>query len=329
MWYKRYINWVNITLGNKHGDTLILDGIATPVNSDNFDIVDAKIRSMFNRADSVRIDGQYVKVDKSSIKVSPYEIIMPKTFRTAYNLNEFTSLDEIKDNPDYFIEQYIKNQATKINSKLFDIELKCTSGNHYYLAQKKYPSLKLLSNINTVELDGKLYRQDNANNIMYEITPDTKIYVDRTGVEVIVDPNLEFFLDNLAYDVPKISNNLSGDKLRNILSVLEESNSPSVEKYYKYITSAAKTGEQIQENSDDYHAIDVNDENNPIVKIGRAKYQSFLKSLDIVATRTPSQSMQSFMPMRVVAFDNPDINTAYVSTLQILLQGSDYTFLTV
>ena len=78
---------------------------------------------------------------------------------------------------------------------------------------------------------------------MYEITPDTKIYVDRTGVEVIVDPNLEFFLDNLAYDVPKISSNLSGDKLRNILSVLEESNSPSVEKYYKYITSAAKTGE--------------------------------------------------------------------------------------
>jgi hypothetical protein len=30
------------------------------------------------------------------------------------------------------------------------------------------------------------------------------------------------------------------------------------------------------------------------------------------------------MPMRVVAFDNPDINTAYVSTAQILLQGSDY-----
>lgn len=328
-WYKRYINWVNITLGNKNGDTLILDGIATPVNSDNFDIVDAKIRSMFNRADSVRIDGQYVKVDKSSIKVSPYEIIMPKTFRTAYSLDEFASLDEIKDNPDYFIEQYIKNQATKINSKLFDIELKCTSGNHYYLAQKKYPSLKLLSNINTVELDGKLYRQDNANNIMYEITPDTKIYVDRTGVEVIVDPNLEFFLDNLAYDVPKISNNLSGDKLRNILSVLEESNSPSVEKYYKYITSAAKTGEQIQQNSEDYHAIDINDESSPIVKISRAKYQSFLKSLDIVATRTPSQSMQSFMPMQVVAFDNPDINTAYVSTLQILLQGSDYTFLTV
>ena len=34
--------------------------------------------------------------------------------------------------------------------------------------------------------------------------------------------------------------------------------------------------------------------------------------------------MQSFMPMKVVAYDNPDINTAHVSTMQILLQGSDF-----
>jgi hypothetical protein len=30
------------------------------------------------------------------------------------------------------------------------------------------------------------------------------------------------------------------------------------------------------------------------------------------------------MPMKVVAYDNPDLNNAYVSTLQILLQGSDF-----
>lgn len=30
------------------------------------------------------------------------------------------------------------------------------------------------------------------------------------------------------------------------------------------------------------------------------------------------------MPMKVVAYDNPDINTAHVSTMQILLQGSDF-----
>ena len=53
-------------------------------------------------------------------------------------------------------------------------------------------------------------------------------------------------------------------------------------------------------------------------------HSSFLKSLEVVASLTPSQSMQSFMPMRIVAFDNPNINTAFVSTAQIWLQGSDY-----
>lgn len=49
-----------------------------------------------------------------------------------------------------------------------------------------------------------------------------------------------------------------------------------------------------------------------------------MKSLDIVAARIPAQSMQSFMTMRIAGFDNPNINTAYVSTAQIWLQGSDY-----
>jgi len=34
--------------------------------------------------------------------------------------------------------------------------------------------------------------------------------------------------------------------------------------------------------------------------------------------------MQSFMPMRIVGFDNSGTNTAYVSTAQIWLQGSDF-----
>ena len=59
-------------------------------------------------------------------------------------------------------------------------------------------------------------------------------------------------------------------------------------------------------------------------KIGAEMHTSFLKSLEVVASRTPSQSMQSFMPMKIVAFDNPNINTAFVSTAQIWLQGSDY-----
>lgn len=57
---------------------------------------------------------------------------------------------------------------------------------------------------------------------------------------------------------------------------------------------------------------------------GKETHTSFLESLNIIAARIPAQSMQSVMPMKIVFFDNPDRNTAYVSTTQIWLQGSDY-----
>jgi hypothetical protein len=59
-------------------------------------------------------------------------------------------------------------------------------------------------------------------------------------------------------------------------------------------------------------------------ELGDELYTSFEKSLDIIAARIPAQCMQSFMPMRVVGYEDFDINTAYVNTMQIFLQGSDY-----
>jgi hypothetical protein len=48
-------------------------------------------------------------------------------------------------------------------------------------------------------------------------------------------------------------------------------------------------------------------------------HTSFLKTLNIVAARIPAQNQQSFMAMEVEAYDNPDINSAYVSTYQFFL----------
>ena len=66
---------------------------------------------------------------------------------------------------------------------------------------------------------------------------------------------------------------------------------------------------------------------NYISEQGSNIYNSFIQSLNLIAARIPAQSMQSFMPMRIAAFIDSDVNTAYVSTLQTYLQGSDYTFL--
>lgn len=57
--------------------------------------------------------------------------------------------------------------------------------------------------------------------------------------------------------------------------------------------------------------------------IGKKMYASWEKSHELVAARIPAQSMQSFMPMRNVAYNLGGRNDAYVSVSQLWLQGSD------
>ena len=61
-----------------------------------------------------------------------------------------------------------------------------------------------------------------------------------------------------------------------------------------------------------------------IISKGFNKHTSFLSSLDSVVSRTPAQSHQSFMTMRVVGFDQGRTNSIYVNRMQLFLQGSDY-----
>lgn len=53
-------------------------------------------------------------------------------------------------------------------------------------------------------------------------------------------------------------------------------------------------------------------------------YDSFVQSLNIVGARIPTQAMQSFMPMHIIAFTAVDTNAVYVPAAQTALQGSDY-----
>ena len=51
---------------------------------------------------------------------------------------------------------------------------------------------------------------------------------------------------------------------------------------------------------------------------------SFLRSLEVTASRIPAQTLQSFMQMQIAGFVNSDKNLCYVSHFQTYLQGSDY-----
>jgi hypothetical protein len=62
---------------------------------------------------------------------------------------------------------------------------------------------------------------------------------------------------------------------------------------------------------------------NNIIRLAKAKYDSFEKSLRFVGTRIPCQSMQSFAPMEIIVFTDSEVNEVYVPTNIFYLQGSD------
>lgn len=54
------------------------------------------------------------------------------------------------------------------------------------------------------------------------------------------------------------------------------------------------------------------------------QYISFLDSLNVISSRIPAQTLQSFMAMKTIGWTANSKNMAYVSVFQTYLQGSDY-----
>lgn len=334
-WFNRYAQWVNVKLGRNDGSSIKLNGVNTVVNAANFRSVHMQVLNLLKKSQQVRIDGDWHTVDKNSLREQAYEVIMPKTFATKFGLREFDDLNTIQNDRDYFIKQYLKNQATKVNPQQYSIEFKRADGNHLYVLNKKRvpgSQLKKLSGIVTsTDEEGNVYRLDANGNTLYKITSDTEIYTDSLGNEVIVSDDLEHYINELKYDSVKLSENLIDfpSIIDSTCKALRKSVNKNARSFGRYIMSGGNTAQDILRSNAEYHSVTLENyqqepDTNPIIRAGREKHTSFLRSLDIVAARIPAQSMQSYMPMKIIAFDNPDINTAYVSTYQILLQGSDY-----
>ena len=338
-WYQKYTYWINAYLENGNGDKLILPGTTNRIviTDSNFDAVDKMVRQILSRTTQIKINGELVTIDKTSIEVSPYEVILPKTFATNFGLTEFDDLYSIKNDKYFFIRRYLENAATKVDESQYQVELKTDNAKHYYLLNKKglesatglrhIPKSQVLT---MTTADGKKYRLDSKSNTMYRINDDFELYLDESNNEIIVTNDFNFYINNLNYSAVKISESVNTKEQQDsILKTLERSKNITAKQYASYLTGMSDIMPLMEANRRYHSKVNLSnyrevDQNDPIIRRGFEKHSSFLKSLDIIAARVPAQSMQSFMPMKIVAFDNPDINTVYVSTMQILLQGSDY-----
>lgn len=318
------------------------------------------------------IDNQPITVDKNSIEVQPYEIVMPKIFLEEFGLEQYSNLDEIVNNPDYFYDRMVNNFDTKVfDETLYDIELKRTNGKHVYIkdksgAQAGWDSeLEKVTIYKKVDELGKIWRVDLATNKkMYQLFNDTdEVYrVPGTDIEIIATSNkievnkeneddktlqsgITFYLNNFKYQSIHISEALAAGKtdlfepaqrpmFDNIMEMIADSKNKCAQSWIKLFTG--DTDKDIEEGKQGWKKdrVEFNKELNDFSQLGGRlrsylreqatnMHTSLLKSLDIIAARIPAQNQQSFMPMKVVAWENPNVNTAYVSVMQFFLQGSD------
>lgn len=289
-------------------------------------------------SNTVFVDGQQIVINKDSINISAYETIMPKIYMSKFGLDQYDDLSTIKNDPLFFMKRMLANWQSKVDDRDFDIELKRLNGNHTYLVNKStFKSTTLAPK----EIDkgwdgGKIYRKGPKGENMYRLSSENDmVYTDANGNEIIVTDDLGFYLESTSYHTIRVSDSAAqSSHFESIINPVLVSQGKVAKRFSKYVNHDDVAKNVLRMNQSYRASLDSIQKNpnkavsDPSVQMiyesSQEIYSSFIKSLDVLAARIPSQTMQSFMPMKVVAFDNPDVNSAYVNYWQIWLQGSDF-----
>lgn len=306
-----------------------------------------KISKDFNGERQLYVNGELITVNPDTIKTKAYELIMPKVYQSRFGLEENDQVAEILQDPEFFTKRALNRVKEQyVADSCFHYELKAFNGKHIYIFDSRLgdldpdifkPSKKAGD---PVEVESGVWeRQDVDGNFIHGLSSgnDKIMQVGDLGYEVIVTDNPEYYLENMSYNIATFSNEtVSEENLQALASNLKGTKSRNAKKFLKAIANnqgKIRNFRNLKQRNSEINSLSLDPKVNELKEItdlreqfekeGAELFASFNKSLDIIAGRIPAQSQQSFMPQRVVAFDNNDINTAYVSTFQLFLQGSD------
>lgn len=301
----------------------------------------------------ISIGGEEVSIDGDSITPIAFELIMPKIYKTIFGLQEGDDLQRISEDKNFFTRRGISRLKNKIeNDSLYDYQLKRFTGDHMYIFDANHgpiPQELILSpNFHLfTEQDGSYSRVDVDGNVIYPLSSkDDVVMMTADGVEVIVTKNPAFFIENNNSNAITFSNSRVDEKrVQDMVDKLQNSTTSNGKRFIRTFTkkngdiknfSALKKRNRafadLREDLIEFESTGDVDLDSLVAEIsqeGQKVHASFLKSLDVIAGRIPAQSQQSFMTQKVVAFTNSDINSAYVSTFQLFIQGSDLDIDTV
>lgn len=265
--------------------------------------------------------------------VDPAEIIMPKLYKTQFKLGT----KDIADIDLNFFKRANPFYKSDLKSEGVPVDYLVRGHNFAYnivvqdTLQFDYVNWKPITP--RIE-DG--WRLDNSGNRMYQIPEECKfaLYVNPKGQETLVILN-EGLSDNYIKTVIETTNNrvsvhpffenLIPTKSK-LLDVVKWNHITTINGALKNLSRQVDQMEesQIREVLNDLY---IKRERQYKNDLANTLYNSFIKTLQLVSVRIPTQDFQSIMATKVVGLTNDDSNNVFVTRWQFWLQGSKQYFL--
>lgn len=261
--------------------------------------------------------------------VDPAEIIMPKLYKTQFKLGT-------KDIADIDLNFFKRaNPFYKSDLKSEDIPVDYLVRGHNFAYNIVVQDTLQFDHINWKPITPRIedgWRLDNSGNRMYQIPEECKyaLYINSKGQETLVILN-EGLSDNYIKTVIETTNNrvsvhpffenIAPTKSK-LLDVVKWNHITTINGALKNLSRQVDQMEenQIREVLNDLY---IKRERQYKNDLANTLYNSFIKTLQLVSVRIPTQDFQSIMATKVVGLTNDDSNNVFVTRWQFWLQGSD------
>lgn len=161
---------------------------------------------------NVIINNKVVTVQPSTIDITSYGTVIPKTAASSFGLNQYDQVSDIVNNPDFFLDRLAKRLNTKVQDYYigdnlvynYHLELKRNDGNHVYI-RRGLDNADFANEIQWfkyIDSDGHVFRVNSDGDIMHPMySENDKIYTDYDGNEIIVTEAKDTWKDSKGNEV--------------------------------------------------------------------------------------------------------------------------------
>lgn len=281
----------------------------------------------------------FEKID--NVDTGYYEAVMPSIYREEFGLREGDTLgDVLEGGLEFFRQRWEENH--RILWEKYDICFTRNNSKHRYISFKRDRRRTVQINEYYIRYDEKTHERyivDDEENRLYTYQVAKK---DENG-EIIRDEDGNIIFEDYIIQIENPNGqeeywcaneeaalSLYDKEEFDSLKINQDSKQEEIIKNF-IIKGRSKEHKLIFADNIDIkdrslsEVIDiVNNHFYPSKTDFQIKFNSFKKSLEIIAARIPAQTLQSFMKMKVVSFTGRDSNAIMVSHYQLWLQGSDF-----